>query len=176
MKTKQVNPTRLLPKTGKIDSTLFGDDGFYEAGWWKGRENINNKTRFIAKTIDGDDVVLDNATGLMWAADGNELGCNSGNTLAWIAGVQYAIALDFAGFTDWRLPNVNELVSLINRGLFDPAIEEPPFSNTTLFKYWSSTVNQKIVANAFWVGFDVGTLSHESLLFPEYIRCVRGGL
>ncbi len=104
MKTKHVNPSRLLPKTQQVTPATAGTDGYYQAGWWKGRDVDTNKTRFIAQTIDGDDVIIDMATGLMWAADGNEAGCNNGATITWDNGLVYAELLDFAGFTDWRMP------------------------------------------------------------------------
>ena len=56
--------SRGLPKTGQTVKYADGDDGDYEAGWWKGKLVSNNKTRFIQKRIDGDDIVFDRATGL----------------------------------------------------------------------------------------------------------------
>ncbi|GAJ23406.1 unnamed protein product, partial [marine sediment metagenome] len=99
---------------GQITSYRNGDDGEYEAGWWRGRLNADNKTRFIAKTIGGGSVVIDLATGLMWPADGVAAGCNNGVALSWEAAIDYALSLDFAGFTDWRIPNVKELASIID--------------------------------------------------------------
>ena len=70
--------TRGLPKTGQSVVYSAGDDGTYQSGWWRGKLNANNKVRYIAKTIGGDDVVIDRATSLMWAADGTAAGCGSG--------------------------------------------------------------------------------------------------
>lgn len=92
-----------LPQTGQtscwddagnvIDCTGTGQDGEGRAGVpWP-------VPRF---TVQGD-CVTDNLTGLMWSRN------------AAIADLQpWAAGLDLCGFNDWRLPNVNELESLVN--------------------------------------------------------------
>ncbi len=99
--------SRRLPKTGQTASYQAGDDGDYEAGWSIGQ-------RFITKTIGGDQIVLDRATGLMWARDFNAAGGNNGALINWANAIIYAEALNFAGWTDWKLPNIAELVSIRN--------------------------------------------------------------
>ncbi len=176
MKTGQTIVSRQLPKTGQTAIMTAGDDGTYQAGWWKGLTVANNKTRFIAKTIDGNDIVIDRATGLMWAADSNEAGCNNGATIVWVDAITYMEALTFATFSDWRLPNYFELISIINTILDRPCVEEPPFSNTFSDKYWTSSwisgTNQRRV-----IDFSYGFVSAESGTGETfYLRGVRGGL
>ena len=168
--------TRGLPKTGQVTEYQAGDDGTYETGWWKGRLNANNRTRWIAKTIGGDDIVLDRATGLMWAGDGNAAGCNNGATISWANGIIYANGLDFAGFTDWRLPNVKALISILNYGLSTPSIEEPPFTNTFTGSFWSSTTKFSLVTDAWRVTFVDGIVSAIDKDTLIRIHCVRKGL
>jgi len=176
METEQVILTRQLPKTGYTYSYSDGDDAYYQAGWWKGRKIADNKTRFIAKTINGDDVVIDRATGLMWAADGAAAGCNNGGTLNLTDAIVYANALDFAGFTDWRLPNINELFSIVKHLSTNPSIYTDFFSNTVNNHYWSSggagpggTYGK---TGLFTLGEVVRAFREE----VHYLRCVRGGL
>jgi len=165
-----------LTKTGQVTQYQAGDDGTYEAGWVKGRLNANNRTRFSAKTIGGDDVVLDRATGLMWAADGNEAGCNNGALIIWGPAITYAEALNFAGFTDWRLPNIKELFSIVDVVAGPPLIADF-FTNTVNARHWSSTTNAAVVLNAFMVDFSSGTvINHIAKTADDYIRCVRSGL
>lgn len=170
--------TRGLPKTGQTISYQAGDDGDdrYEAGWWVRRLNANNRQRWIAKTIAGDDIVLDRATGLMWAADGNAAGCNNGANITWANAIIYAEGLMFAGFTDWRLPNVKELMSIVNYGLFLPPISQPPFSNTFTHCYWSSTTNVSIDDEAWVVDFFGGMVDIMPKGVAIRIRCVRKGV
>ena len=175
-KAKQNIITRGLPKTGQTTTYQAGDDGFYEAGWWKGRLDSNNKVRLVAKTIGGDDVVIDRATGLMWAADGNDAGCNSGNTILWGPAITYAEGLTFAGFTDWRVPNVKELMSIINFSLSSPTIDNTKFVNTYSNYYWTSTTNIPNTIAAWYITFGFGfVLSTSKTFFDVRLRCVRGG-
>ncbi|GAG60614.1 unnamed protein product, partial [marine sediment metagenome] len=48
MRTKHIALTRLLPKTGQVTEHDEGDDGTFQAGWWRGKTVANNKTRFIS--------------------------------------------------------------------------------------------------------------------------------
>ena len=176
MKAKRLILSRLLPKTGQTDPSDPFEDGYYQAGWWKGLTVDNNKTRFISKTIDGDDVVIDNATDLMWAADGNEAGCLGGVKgsvpvlYAWIMG------LDFAGFTDWRIPNIFELYSIVDFSLNNPSIEEPPFANTESLGYRSSTTDSTNLLNGYAVMFSNSVTLSLIKTLELYVRAVRGGV
>jgi len=166
-----------LTKTGQVTEYQAGDDGTYEAGWVKGRLNANNRTRFAAKTIGGDDIVLDRATGLMWAADGDRAGCNNGNLIIWGPAITYAEALNFAGFTDWRIANIKELVSLVDYSNGPPAINLTFFPNTVPGRYWSGTTNAVTVLNAWSLDFSVGsTVYSKAKTDDDYLRCVRSGL
>lgn len=176
MKAKNIVLSRLLPKTGQSISYRARDDGEIEAGWWRGLLNANNKTRFIAKTIGGDDVVIDLATGLMWAANGNKAGCNNGNELEWGEAIDYANALDFAGFTDWRLPNINELGSIVDFSAVNPAIYTSFFPNTAADIYLSSTSRQAPTTYAWYIEFWYGMRGSQAKDVHNHIRCVRGGL
>ena len=122
--------SRLLPKTGQITSYYFKDDGELQLGWWKGLLYADNKERFIQQTINGDVVVIDRATGLMWAADSLEGGCGDGVSRDWELTMGIMPYITFAGFSDWVVPNVLQLFSISNLGKYNPAIDEPPFINT----------------------------------------------
>jgi len=112
-----------VPKTGQTTSYATGDDGDLEKGVaWP-------IPRF---TINADNTVTDNLTGLIWLRDANCLGSNyPGFDNDGIADglVTWQHALDFvagindgtypncgAGHTDWRLPNIRELQTLLHHG------------------------------------------------------------
>lgn len=168
--------TRGLPKTSQTVLYQAGDDGDYEAGWWKGRLNANNRTRFIAKTIGGDDIVLDRATGLMWAADGNAAGCNNGAVITWANAIIYAEALTFATFSDWRVPNIKELGSIVDYSRLNPSVNVVFFSNTQNFRYCSSTTYIGLVTAIWYVMFSNGNMYPDPKTDEYYLRCVRKGL
>lgn len=171
---KTISPlTRGLPKTGQEVSYANYDDGTYEAGWWLGLLNAANRTRFITKTLDGDDVVIDLATGLMWARDGDAAGCDVGLTKIWNIALNYMNLLDFAGFTDWRLPNILELYSLVDWTKYNTSIWDV-FTNTKYDDYyWSSTTRAYNTTYAKALSYSEGTVASHLKISADYIRAVR---
>jgi len=169
--------SRLLPKTGQSICYQAGDDGTYEAGWWKGKLNLGNKVRFISKTVGSDVIVIDRATGLIWAADGNASGCKS-DADSFSDCIIYAEGLTFAGFSDWRVPNIKELVSLLDYGISGLRIKQPPFSNTTTERrYVSSTTYIEATTYCYGVDFIDGKIYSGVKTDNVWVlRCVRGGL
>lgn len=155
MEAKRLIITRGLPKTGQTHEYVVGDDGTHEAGWWVGQKVADNKVRFVAETLDGDDIVHDLATGLMWPADFEGDGSGSG---VFPSVMSDANVLDFAGFEDWRLPNINELSSLLDYSLVTRLIPQPPFSNAKANGNWSSTTDPNSVLNGFCVDFATGEI------------------
>lgn len=66
--------------------------------------------RYEVKSLNGDSVVTDHATGLMWHQSG------SGKDMVWSEAKQWIKDLNnkgFAGYSDWRLPTVEEAISLL---------------------------------------------------------------
>lgn len=155
-----------LPKSGQTIEYLPGDDGTYEKGYPRSGPNyIDN----------GDGTVTDNATGLMWASDGNGLGCNSGVTISWPNAIAWASALNFAGHTDWRIPNIKELLSLLNYSLISPKIDTAYFPSTYGNYYWTSTTDPISTTFAFRVIFASAYVSIGGKATLYYVRAVRGG-
>lgn len=165
--------SRGLPKTGQHLSYVDYDDGYYENGWWLGRLNVDNKDRFIAQTIGGDDVAIDRATGLMWAADDNQAGCNNKNKLDFDDALAYAHNLDFAGFTDWRIPNILELISIINFGVPDPSTYTDVFPSNPADEYLSSTTYIMSSSYMRTVHYYDGDINIKQKSDTYLIRCVR---
>jgi hypothetical protein len=69
------------------------------------------KPEYEVKTINDIKVVIEHNTGLMWQQSGS-----SGGTLDWEGAKNYINLLNreqYAGFSDWRLPTVEELMSLM---------------------------------------------------------------
>ena len=62
-------------------------------------------------TDNGDGTMTDNLTGLMWTKDAS---LPNVTMEYWNQAIDYCDNLTLAGYSDWRLPNVNELESLVN--------------------------------------------------------------
>lgn len=176
MKAGESILTRGLPKTGEIITEPEGCDGYYQAGWWQGLAIADNPTRFVAETLNGDDVVRDLATGLMWAADANSSINNLGVVLSWLLAVAFPLGKEFAGFSDWRLSNVIELLSIVNFNRANPSIDETLFPNTGASYYWTSTTPAGVPANVWTIYFLQGEVKHYIKTGTKVFRCVRGGV
>jgi len=114
-------------------------------------------------TINADSTVTDNLTRLIWAPNGNlmvtrdiefdtDLTVNNGR-VTWQHALDYVALLNsqnYLGYSDWRLPNINELESLRDRRYFHPCVSNTtgtakcsdsgdPFTDVMSDDYWSST-------------------------------------
>ena len=156
--------TRSLPKTGQSYVYSAGDDGTYQAGWWRNRSVLTNKTRF---KDNGNGTISDKATGLMW----EKFPLDVDRLLP--EGITYANNLTLAGYTDWRVPNINELLSLVNYGAFDGSIYPPFFDEIESVKYLSSTTYFDNYEYIWEVSFLDGKAFPVERDVALYIICVR---
>jgi len=137
-------------------------------------------------TSNADGTITDNSTGLVWEKLTSAATIhNVGDLYTWADAFLVKIAAlntvpCFANHCDWRLPNVNELQTLVDYGRFEPAID-PVFNNGsdsfTSGGYWSSSSYQGGPGRAWVVDFFDGQLG--SLSFNNFsdsgVRAVRGG-
>lgn len=85
------------------------------------------------------EVVIDHLTGLTWSKDANigTFPCTWQESFAQIRKLNLE---HYGGYSDWRLPNRNELRSLMSYQEKKPALpENHPFANVFLGWYWTST-------------------------------------
>lgn len=126
-----------IPRTGQTASYTTGDDGALQKGVaWPGQRFTGN----------GDGTVTDNLTGLVWLQNANCFG-----KATWADALSRANSLQSGscGLTDgsvageWRLPNRNELRSLVNLSQTDTSAwlnhSAQGFGNVQSDYYWSST-------------------------------------
>ena len=133
------------------------------------RERLPLGQKFIDN---GDGTVTDLSTGLMWAKDMHSAGCNHGKMLTWQGAMQYAKSLSFAGYSDWRLPSIKELVSIADYSKLSPAIHGI-FKGTPCGYFWSGSNFKSDTRGAWVVGFDTGRVNGDDKSEFFYIRCVR---
>jgi hypothetical protein len=152
----------------ETDCTGTAQDGDYQMGV------ASPSPRF---TDNGDSTVTDNLTGLMWAKN-----ANLGGLMTWDDAIDYALSLSLglngcgSSYTDWRLPNVKELQSLIDFSNASPPLPDGhPFLDVVSTHYWSSTTSETLHNYAWIVSMYSGDVAHRHKGSDYYLWPVRGG-
>jgi len=169
-----------VPKTGQTISYQTWDDGYHKKGVaWP-------NPRFTVGTgVDGTNCVTDNLTGLMWTRNANLAVV----TMTWSNAVLYCQAvagLGWFGYSDWRLPNRRELLSLIDDSRINPALcntagtggctNNDPFTYVKSDNfYWSSTTYAGVADDAWAVFVGGGDVWLRPKTGSYYVWPVRGG-
>jgi len=160
-----------VPKTGQTTSYAAGDDGALQKG-------VAVPTPRFTDNSNG--TITDKLTGLVWLkkADCSQFLPTFGQALADVASLNTNGTMngnncsdtsnEGSHQTDWRLPNIRELFSLVHFGFFEPALsnaagnakwqEGDAFTgfhgSAGLSTYWSSTANASDPTLAWVVDFD----------------------
>ncbi|MBI5375601.1 MAG: DUF1566 domain-containing protein [Candidatus Schekmanbacteria bacterium] len=166
----QTGQTKCYDSSGnQIACEGTGQDGDIKAGVaWPSPRFINN----------GDGTVTDNLTGLMWTKNANLPNLGLGKT--WQQALDYVASLNssnYLGFSDWRLPNINELESLINADEPNSAIwlKNQFFMNVQWDRYWTSTTSADCGSCAWGLGIQDGKMSYFGKDALFYVWPVRAG-
>ena len=132
----------------------------------------------------GDGTVTDTSTGLMWdqCADGlsgNGV-CTTGSaaTYTWANALGLAAtqnAANYKDYSDWRLPSIVELQTLVKTGVGLPFIDAAAFPNTPASYFWSGSSLVPYPVGAWYVGFVDGVTYNSFKAGAIYVRLVRGG-
>lgn len=192
VKTNKIEITStIVPKTGQtgcwdrdgglIDCSDTGQDGEYQMGNTGAVAPSGSKPYTVPNwegkrfTDNNDGTVTDNLTGLVWLKNAN---CFS--NISWpdalsncngLASGSYGLT-DGSAAGDWRLPNFNELYSLVDPGENNPALPNGhPFTDVQFFVYWSSTTYEPETNKAWRVymsdaGVDYANKANSSFVWP----------
>jgi len=113
--------------------------------------------------------VLDTKTNLMWAVEVL-------SRRPYKEALEAPKSLATAGFTDWRLPTVEELFCLADRTRYEPAIDTDYFPETPSSWFWASTVDASSPFDCAWyVSFSYGYSSWDFQGSEGFVRAVRPG-
>ena len=120
----------------------------------------------------GDGTVFDSSTNLLWQK-------NFVKKETWKEALAYCENLEYAGFDDWRLPNKNELVTLIDYSKADEEVVSsfPGFKREEFF-LWSSTTTATQYDPVWSIepGGHVLLMGKGDYWEPGSVRCVRSDL
>lgn len=181
-------------KTGQ--TTCSNSNGTVVACTGSGQDGEEQKGLARRYVDNGDGTITDSATGLMWEKLAADLSIHNRKAMyTWEAAFTNKIAMlnqvGFADHNDWRLPNVNELHSLVDYGpttsgigsAFDtdcaiPCTITDCSCTDTGHPYWSSTTYQVDPSTAWSIAFEPGGSfgGADPKVGLAYVRAVRGGL
>lgn len=123
------------------------------------------KNRFA---IAADGCVSDAGTGLTWSRENVP-----GGRMNWAKAKEACAALRLGGFSDWRLPTIQELLTLVDYDRHEPAIDTDFFSCEANW-YWTSTPAHSSPGDYAWVvNFSYGGSSWGSQGLDFFVRAVR---
>ena len=168
-----------IPQSGQTVSYYAGDDVAIGAGTpWPSPRLVDNK----------DGSVSDRLTGLMWTKDmllmfNRDPGYFEEHGSSWTIALDYIAKLNnenYLGFSDWRLPNYNELVSLIDYSRhrpdfpkFHPFTATWPYEIYPLLGYWSSTSVAADSGKAWYYHFGLSNLYSNEKTINNFVWPVR---
>lgn len=130
---------------------------------------------------------VDLQTGLMWMRcalgqtwDAQNSKCSgSAVTYTWQSALQAAQSLNqgggYAGYTDWRLPNLRELMSIDRYHCTKPTINLDIFPETPSQAFWSSSPLELSGSNMWTLNFGSGQAVYDVLTASYAVRLVRAG-
>lgn len=138
--------------------TLLGSDNTFFVVYVRGNTSYGQND-----IVDnGDDTILDNATGLMWTKYDSGEKLNWQEALAWVENKNHA---NYLGHNDWRLPNVKELQSIVDYtrspDTTNSAAIDTSFNTTVIVNeagqtdypfFWSSTTHANWTSSSGWSG------------------------
>lgn len=134
-------------------------------------------------TDNGNGTVTDGTTHLVWdqcpyGLTGST--CNTGTALYgdWAGALNAAAianAAHYKGFNDWRVPNLNELESIVKIDRFNPAADSAAFPGQPNKKFWTSTSQEPDPGFVWLVYFGDGGIELDSKGNYFYVRLVRSG-
>jgi hypothetical protein len=162
---------------------LWGQNGCYSVNPMS-FSKLGKMGKPVADTVswaDGYRTVLDNNTGLVWEVKSPKKGdvnyCDDAYT--WKdAGDVYIKALNkkkYGGFSDWRLPNKDELRSIIDYGKTGPAVDTRYFPHCKSDLYWTAVPYNMQKPFIWGIFFGLGSGICYTPSSERYVRAVRGG-
>jgi uncharacterized protein len=132
--------------------------------------DANGRPRtYLRHKFDGQgEVVMDPVTSLTWQKSGSPNAMTYQDAQAYIAKLNQE---RFAGYSDWRLPMVDELLSLLTQAKQTHGLYLNPIFDATQTWCWSADKN---ASESVWgVGFSSGRLYRSLLYDKNYVRGVR---
>lgn len=135
--------------------------------------------RFSAVGYSGDDMVADAEHGLMWmrCAIGQswtgKTCSGTAATMGWDEASALTGTVSFGGYSDWRLPGVRELGTIVQRAQAAPRIDVIKFPSTPSARFWTATEFAPSPSQAWQLDFGFGVSQNGAKSEARAVRLVR---
>jgi hypothetical protein len=135
-------------------------------------------------TVNADNgTVSDSTTSLVWdqcamGLSGANCATGSISSFTWAAALNAVATANiyfYKGFSDWRLPNLNELDSIVKIDSFGPAIDNAVFPVTPSSTFWTASTYARDQSKAWAVGNYYGDAFYSAKSGTYSVRLVRSG-
>lgn len=123
---------------------------------------------FAGNLTRADDIVTDNNTKLQWQDNSDAADVRK----EWAEAAAHCAQLTLGGFSDWKLPDIDTLSSIVDRSKKKPTIDRI-FQNAKSGFYWSSTPDDKSEHEAVGIHFSMGIKVSDYKYEKYCVRCVR---
>lgn len=115
------------------------------------------------------DIVTDNELKLQWQDNENQ---SSLTVSDWDTAINHCKNLTLDGI-GWRLPNIRELKSIVDRSRVNPAIDNTFNFTEKVVDYWSSSTEEERFNRAWNTNFFEGISATSPKADSQNVRCVR---
>lgn len=136
---------------------------FYEKRHNKFRSFAN---KFEPKTMGGEKIVIDHATGLVWHQSGSEAPLTYQGARQWLKELNQK---GYGGYHNWRLPTLEEAASLLEGNRVEKRYIDPMFDPGVLSIRTGDTFSE---VRSWGVSFHYGAIFRVGAAEPDYVRPV----
>lgn len=125
---------------------------------------------FLSATLTrNNNVVNDSETSLQWQDNENQATLTR---ISWKNAISYCEGISLNGFTNWRLPNIRELKSIVDRTEINPSVNTFAYTETVI-AYWSASSLEGSSTRAWDITFSAGKANTSQKSSNRNVRCVR---
>jgi hypothetical protein len=132
-------------------------------------KKISGSSRFKLLPAFNGEVVLDKETGLVWEKTASLVG-------NWRSTHRFCALRNTGGRMGWRMPALEELLTLVDPNETTPALPEgAPFENVLTTRFWTANEDAADTTLAVTVNLDTFDLSSDTKTATRKVLCLRSG-
>jgi hypothetical protein len=161
----QLRPTAISDLSEAAVQKMLREKNFYDSSWNSSGKGIQHQYELV-KRQDAD-LVIDHATGLTWQQGGSENCRPFKDAEAYIRQLK---AQKHGGYNDWRLPTLEEAMSLMEPTKHGELYLNPIFDHK---QWWVWTADKESAGRAWRVHFSHGYCFRNDFDYDNYVRAVR---